>query len=160
MPLPEGLRIRRYEPDDYDRVWALHMEGVIQTRSMYPEVDEHYEDDFRNLDEAYLGEGASFWVVEGNDGLIAMTAIARVDPATGRLRRMRVTEAWRRKGVAQALLDNAIAFCQACGYTRLILDTTREQAAAHHLYEKAGFVKTGERMLGPFTVYDYVLELA
>jgi len=27
------------------------------------------------------------------------------------------------------------------------------------MYESAGFVKLGQRSLGPFIVYDYVLEL-
>jgi RimJ/RimL family protein N-acetyltransferase len=43
--------------------------------------------------------------------------------------------------------------------TRLILDTTEQQTAAHRLYEKNGFVRTGERSLGPFRVFDYVKEL-
>ncbi|MEX1195419.1 MAG: GNAT family N-acetyltransferase [Dehalococcoidia bacterium] len=160
MALPDGLRIRRYELGDFDQVWALHQEGVLQTRSQYSEVDEHYEDDFRDLEAAYLVEGANFWVVEGPDGLVGMTAIARNDANAGRLRRMRVTESWRRQGVAEALLAEAIAFCRTQGYTRLVLDTTKEQVAAQRMYEKAGFARTGQRMLGPFTVFDYVLELA
>ena len=104
----------------------------------------------------YLGEGCNFWVVDGPDGLVGMTAIMRVDAETGRLRRMRVTEAWRRKGVAQALLETADRFCREAGYTRLILDTTEQQTAAHALYERAGFVRTSERTLGPFNVFDYV----
>jgi GNAT superfamily N-acetyltransferase len=88
-----------------------------------------------------------------------MTAIMRVDGETGRLRRMRVTESWRRKGVAQALLDTAIEFCRECEYRRLILDTTEQQTAAHGLYERNGFVRTGERSLGPFRVFDYEKDL-
>ena len=77
-----------------------------------------------------------------------------------RLRRMRVTKAWQRKGVAKALLDEAIDFCRTQGYERLILDTTEHQTAAQRMYESAGFAKLGQRSLGPFTIYDYALELA
>jgi GNAT superfamily N-acetyltransferase len=72
---------------------------------------------------------------------------------------MRVTESWRRRGVASALLDTAIDFCRDAGYRRLILDTTEQQTAAHALYERAGFVRTGERTLGPFRVFDYTKDL-
>ncbi len=158
--LPPGLRIRRYEARDHDRMWALHWEGVLGTTRDYPTVDPKYDEDLTRLEEVYLAEGSNFWVVEASDGLVGMAAISRVDAATGRLRRMRVTEAWRRKGVAKALLDEAIDFCRTCGYGRLILDTTEHQTAAQRMYEKAGFVKLGQRSLGPFVIYDYVLELA
>ena len=158
--LPEGLNMRGYEAADHDQVWALHWEGVLGTTREYPTVDPKYDEDLTRLEEVYLGEGCKFWVVEAPDGLVGMGAISRVDAATGRLRRMRVTEAWRRKGVAKALLDEAIDFCRSCGYDHLILDTTEHQTAAQRLYEKAGFVRLGQRSLGPFVIYDYVLELA
>ncbi len=158
--LPDGLRIRGYEATDHDQMWALHWEGVLGTTRDYPTVDPKYDEDLTRLEEVYLGEGSNFWVVEASDGLVGMAAISRVDASTGRLRRMRVTEAWRRKGVARALLDEAIDFCRACGYDRLILDTTEHQTAAQRMYEDAGFVKLGQRSLGPFVIYDYVLELA
>ena len=157
---PDGLRIRRYEAADNDQVWALHWEGVLGTTRDYPKVDPKYDEDLTRLEEVYLGEGANFWVVEASDGLVAMAAISRVDATTGRLRRMRVTAAWRRRGVAEAPLNEAIDFCRTQGYERLILDTTEHQTAAQRMYESAGFAKLGQRSLGPFTIYDYALELA
>lgn len=157
--LPAGLTIRRYEAADFDAVWRLHREGVLQTTPQYAEALPGYEDDLADLAGHYLGEGCNFWVAAGPDGLAGMAAIMRIDTETGRLRRMRVTGAWRRRGIAQALLETAEAFCRDAGYTRLILDTTEQQTAAHALYERAGFVRTGERSLGPFRVFDYVKEL-
>ncbi len=103
--LPDGLRLRRYEPADNDQVWALHWEGVLGTTRDYPKVDPKYDEDLTRLEEVYLADGANFWVVESPDSLVGMAAIGRVDAATGRLRRMRVTRAWRRRGVAKALLS-------------------------------------------------------
>jgi GNAT superfamily N-acetyltransferase len=156
---PAGLTIRRYKPDDYDAVWELHREGVVKINPDVSQAMPGYDDDLKDIAGVYLGEGCNFWVVEGPSGLIGMTAIMRIDAETGRLRRMRVTEAWRRKGVAQALLDTATQFCRDAGYRRLILDTTEQQTAAHALYERNGFVRTGERTLGPFRVFDYVKDL-
>lgn len=157
--LPAGLRIRRYEPGDHDAVWRLHREGLEQTTPQYAEALPGYEDDLGDIEGRYLGGGRNFWVVEGPGGLAGMAAIMRADGDTGRLRRMRVTESWRRRGVASALLDTAIDFCRDAGYRRLILDTTEQQTAAHALYERAGFVRTGERTLGPFRVFDYTKDL-
>ena len=96
MALPHGLRIRRYEPRDNDRVWELHWEGVLNTTRDYPKADPNYDADLTALEEEYLTEGSNFWVVEDTDGLIGMAAIKRIDEKTSRLRRMRVTESWRR----------------------------------------------------------------
>jgi GNAT superfamily N-acetyltransferase len=152
--LLEGLVIRRYDPKDHNAVWDLHIEGVRQSRSLYP-PPAGYEDDLHDISATYLGDGSNFWVVESPDGLIGMAAVSRVDERTGRVRRMRVTASWRRKGVAQALLRIAMAFCRECGYNRVILDTTHMQTDAHRLYERAGFTKTGEHELGPFRIFDY-----
>lgn len=157
--LPPGLTIRTYELRDHDEVWRLHLEGVLRTTPEYRTAYADYEKDLHAIEATYLGEGAHFWVIEAPEGLVAMTAIQRVDAETARLRRMRVTPTRQRQGLAQALLDNAIAFCRGQNYTRLILDTTEHQSAAHKLYEKAGFTFTGRRMLGPFEVLDYELDL-
>jgi len=156
-----GMIIRTYEPTDHDRVWALHREGVADTRSGYPDVDtSSYEEDLRNIEREYLSPGSNFWVVEVDRRLIGMAAIQRIDSVTGRLRRMRVTGARRRKGVATDLLETAQEFCREMGYKRIILDTTQDQTSAHALYEKNGFVRTGERMIGVVPAYDYLKELS
>lgn len=155
----ETLVIRTYEPRDLDAVWALHLEGLLQTTPQYPEVFAGYEADLQALEAHYLSPGSHFWVAEIEGVLAGMTGIERIDEETGRLRRMRVTTDQRRSGIAQALLETAERFCREQGYRRLILDTTEQQTAAHGLYEKNGFIRTGERSLGPFLVFDYVKDL-
>jgi GNAT superfamily N-acetyltransferase len=158
---PPSVRIRTYEPRDYEQVWALHLEGVQDTRtSQYPAVDPAYEDDLRRIEEEYLSPGCCFWVAEDGERLVGMTAIRRIDKETARLRRMRVTGGWRRRGVGQMLLETAERFCREAGYRRLILDSTEQQTAAHRLYQRNGFVRTGEHMVDPFRVFDFEKELA
>ena len=158
MPDALKFRIRRYEARDYEDVWRLHLEGVRQTRTIAPELP-GYDDDLRDIAGNYLAAGSNCWVVETEDGLVAMMALQRVDDRMGRLRRMRVTTEWRRRGVARALLDAAVEFCRDAGYSRIILDTTEQQTDAHRLYERYGFTRTGERMLGPFRVFDHEMTL-
>ena len=113
----------------------------------------------RDIEARYLSAGSHFWVAEIKGAPVGMTGIERVDSQTGRLRRMRVTTDHRSKGIAQALLETAERFCREQGYRRLVLDTTEHQTAAHRLYEKNSFTRTGERTLGPFQVFDYVKDL-
>jgi ribosomal protein S18 acetylase RimI-like enzyme len=159
VSLPQSLGIRRYEARDHDDVWRLHLEGVRQTRSEYSDAVQGYEDDLHSIEETYLTGGSNFWVIEAPDGLVGMAAISCIDAKTGRLRRMRVTEAWRRRGLVQTLLDTAMEFCRDSCYDRIILDTTEQQTAAHKLYEGCGFARTGERMIGPFRVFDYEMRI-
>ncbi len=153
--MTDAVTIRTYEPRDQDQVWALHVEGVRETRLLHPDPDPKYEDDLRNIESVYLTAGSHLWVAEAAAGSIGMIAIQRIDARTGRVRRTRVTAAWRRRGLARQLLDTAETFCREQGYTRIILDTTADQTAAQALYEGAGFVRTGERFLGPVRVFDY-----
>jgi ribosomal protein S18 acetylase RimI-like enzyme len=152
--LPGGLRVRPYEQSDFDAVWRLHIEGVQVTRDRHKIDYSQHETDLHNIETTYL-MGGGFWVVEAADGLIGMAAVQRIVDRTGRLRRMRVTERWRRHGVAEALLAACEGFCRESGFSRIILDTMEQQTAAQALYEKAGFRRTGERDLGPFHIFDY-----
>jgi len=51
---------------------------------------------------------------------------------------------YRRQGVAQALLDRAVAFAASTGAKRLELATAIDNANAQRLYEKNGFVRDNE----------------
>jgi len=56
--LREAVVIRTYQARDYDQVWALHLEGVRDSRAQYPDVDKGgYEDDLRNRERDYLCPG-------------------------------------------------------------------------------------------------------
>ncbi len=155
----EGNRvIRTYEARDHQPVWELHQEGLRDTGALYPNADPKWDDDLRDIEGVYLGEGSHFWVAEQAERLTGMAAVLREDAETARLRRMRVTAASRRKGLGQRLLEIAEEFCRAHGYRRIVLDTTDRQQAAQRLYEKNGYVRTGERPLGDMWVFFYEKE--
>ena len=155
-----GVQVRTYEPRDREQVWALHQEGLRDTGAFYPNADPRWDDDLRRIEEVYLTEGSHFWVAEAGDRLVGMTAVLREEVETARLRRMRVTAGWRRRGLGQALLEIAEEFCRRQGYRRIVLDTTDRQQAARRLYERNGYVRTGERQLGEMQMVFYRKELA
>lgn len=67
-------------------------------------------------------------------------ALDERDAQTGIVKRLYVKPAFRGHGIARALMDDLLAAARACGYTRVILDTDREQlATAYKLYLSMGF---------------------
>ena len=84
----------------------------------------------------------TFWTAWDDDALLGMAAMREIDAAHGELKSMRTAVAARRRGVARALLDHAVAAAHRRGYRRLSLETGTAPmfAAANRLYERAGFV--------------------
>ncbi len=67
-------------------------------------------------------------------------ALDERDAQTGIVKRLYVKPAFRGHGIARALMDDLLAAARERGYTRVILDTNREElAAAYHLYLSMGF---------------------
>lgn len=52
-----------------------------------------------------------------------------------------VAEAYRQKGVAQALINKVIEYGKETGRSKIVLSTAYSNITAQHLYEKIGFVK-------------------
>jgi GNAT superfamily N-acetyltransferase len=115
--------------------------------------------DLAAIERWYIESGGCFWIAEAGRQQVGMVGIEPVDQTTARLRQMRVTADWRRKGIGRSLLETAERYCGERGYRRLILETNALQTAAHALYESAGFTRTGERTLGPSRVFDYVKDI-
>jgi GNAT superfamily N-acetyltransferase len=69
-------------------------------------------------------------------------ALDERDATTGVVKRLYVKPSSRGHGVARALMDDLLAVARERGYTRVILDTNREQlAAAYKLYLSMGFTE-------------------
>lgn len=158
--LVEGdLVIRTYEAQDRERVWELHREGLRDTYSALPVADPKWDDDLRDIEAVYLGEGSHFWVVEEEGEIIGMVAVRRKDSETAELKRMRVAGGRRQRGLGQRLLELAEEFCRRCGYRHIALDTSDRQAAARRLYEKNGYTPVGAMPIPPLTLFFYRKEL-
>ncbi|MGH9029724.1 MAG: GNAT family N-acetyltransferase [Acidimicrobiales bacterium] len=65
------------------------------------------------------------------------------------VRMLGVAPGAQRKGIGGALLDECVVRARALGRDALVLHSTTKMRAAHHLYEKAGFVRLYERDFEP-----------
>ena len=76
-------------------------------------------------------------IVAVDDGRVVATLRLLLDGAHAKIGRVAVELAWRRRGIALRMLDNAVAAARERGCTRTSLAS---QTYATALYERAGFV--------------------
>ena len=99
--------------------------------------------------------------VMGESGRVAGVVRWRVHKGQLRFHRLAVVPSERRKGVASALLQSLIEEADALGCTSIACDVRSGVSRNVALYEKFGFVHSGERMItrGGFTVHLGVMTL-
>ena len=99
------------------------------------------------------GELVEFMVTTGNFtlaedpqmGLVGY-ACADVIGDTGQIIRLAVHPAARKQGIGSALLNDALAYCQANGAYRVTINTQESNMVSLNLYEQFGFRRVGRRV--------------
>jgi GNAT superfamily N-acetyltransferase len=102
-----------------------------------------------------VAERVAFFVAWCADAPAGCAGLARAADY-GEVKRMYVRPAFRRRGVAQALLDELAAQARAAALPRLRLETGIWQHEAIAFYERSGFSRTGPfgpYREDPFSVY-------
>ena len=75
------------------------------------------------------------------------------------MRRLRVRESFRRRGIGTTLIENAIAFCRDYGFLKVSLDVRIEREPAISLFRKFGFEPGRQRELDGRKTIDFYLDL-
>jgi ribosomal protein S18 acetylase RimI-like enzyme len=75
-------------------------------------------------------------------------------PGEGEFRMLAVSPAFRRRGIAQALVGLCIERSRELGYEAVLLCSLDAQRAAHRIYERLGFVRLPERDWSPYDGVD------
>jgi putative acetyltransferase len=81
------------------------------------------------------------WSAWDGDRVVGLAALKHLDETHGELKSMRTAPNYLRRGVGRMLLNHVIVEARTRGYRRISLETgtTAAFAAAHVLYEHAGF---------------------
>jgi GNAT superfamily N-acetyltransferase len=137
----EGLKIRRYEPEDRETVRRLHDVALRDAGA-------HAEDED-------LEGGGEFLVGLYEGWIVAMGALRPMGPGRAEIKRMRVEPDFQRRGFGQQVLTALEERAAALGYTRLHLDTTVRQRAARGLYARNGYREVRRGSIGPFECVFY-----
>lgn len=98
-------------------------------------------------DEYFHEQGGEFWVVETDGRIVATVGILIHDMQTAELKSLYVLKDQRRSGLGERLTKMAMNFARERGVSEMILWSDTRFTKAHRLYERIGFVQTGQREL-------------
>ncbi|HEY6327149.1 MAG TPA: GNAT family N-acetyltransferase [Candidatus Cybelea sp.] len=102
------------------------------------------------LERSYRGRSAAF-LADVAGRAVGCVAVSELDARTGVIVRLFVQPESRGAGAARALVLRALEFLEGNGYSRVVLDTDKEQLpAAYRLYGSLGFTECG-----PYTTVSY-----
>ncbi|MBL6081996.1 GNAT family N-acetyltransferase [Belnapia sp. T18] len=142
-----AVLIRPFDRVHEFEVWNLFVQCIreIAPPSARAEVDAYIAralaGDYRDVATHYQpGRGSGFWLALSRDGdLLGTFALRPIREDVAELRRMYVSAAVRRRGVARAMLAKTEALCSEWRFRRLFLTTSSMNQAAVALYRAAGF---------------------
>lgn len=131
------VTIRSYRPEDAAVCRVLYREGLIGGALSENDTGADIED----IEQAYLAvEGNHFWVAENAQGeVVGMIGVQHHEAGVGEIRRLRVRQDHRRRGIGSRLLETAIKFCHDRGHVKITLDTFIDREPAIKLFEKFNF---------------------
>lgn len=148
-----ALVVRLARPEEYDAVGRL-------TRDAYAVSGHIVEDDFYEehlLDAAGRARDAELYAAE-LDGSLAGTVTfctpgsrmsELAEPGEGEFRMLAVHPAFRRRGVARALVDKCVERSRQLGLGAVVLSSLPVAVESHGLYARFGFRRTPERDWSP-----------
>jgi GNAT superfamily N-acetyltransferase len=138
--------IRPYRPEDRDAVIDLF---VRVNRDLAPPalrtvfeayVERSLQEEMARIAEYYdAGRKRSFWVATDGARLLGNFGLEPTDDRAVEIRRMYVDFAFRRSGIARAMLAHAEERARDSGFERIILSTSSLQLPALALYRSAGY---------------------
>jgi ribosomal-protein-alanine N-acetyltransferase len=123
-------------------IWATLAEAALLARAHAGGFDAPWkEEDFEDLLE---GEGVFGYLAADGDEPLGMI-LARVAAGEVEVLTLAVPEAFRRKGVAKALMAAALGAARQAGASSAFLEVAVDNAAAASLYAGLGFRRAGLR---------------
>ena len=129
-----GLVIRPFEPSFQDEALRLIQAGLAEH---FGTLDPARNPDLRDIAGFYGAE--NFYVAFVGDEMVGTAALKHESDGSCRIARMSVRPEYRRRGVGTAMLDHLLSVAAARGYTRIVLETTRDWHAAQAFYRANGF---------------------
>lgn len=150
----DDFAVRRYEPSDAERVWAVH-ELALRASPLEFVEDAPPDEDIAAVSERYLDAGVEFLVGLAADEIVAIGGFQLREDDTAEIRRMRVHPDQQRRGYGERLLEELEERARQRGVARIVLETNERLTAARNLYEKRDYEET-RRETHPVTGDDCI----
>jgi ribosomal protein S18 acetylase RimI-like enzyme len=155
MSTDPDVQIRSFRPEDLSACRKLYVDGLLGGK--LAENDSGLDID--DIERAYMRPpGNHFWVAEADGGdLVGMIGVQHYDEAVGEIRRLRVRQDYRRRGIGTRLVEAALKWCQTHNYLKVTLDTFMDREPAIKLFEKFHFKHSKTRSVnGKELLYFYL----
>ena len=151
------VTIRPYCADDQALCRKLYLEGLIGGRIASNDTGLDIDD----IPMAYMScPHSHFWVAQSSAGeIVGMIGVQQVEAGVGEIRRLRVRQDSRRRGVGTALMETAVKFCREHQFLKITLDTFMEREPAIRLFEKFHFNHQRTRKVGEKELLYFYLDL-
>lgn len=150
------FHLRSYRSSDLPACQKLYREGLISGK--IAENDSGLDID--DIDMAYMKtDGNHFWVAETEDGRVVGMIGVMLSDGTGEIRRLRVDDAYRRRGIGSSLLEQAVKFCQENNFLKVAIDTFVERESAMKLLAKLHFKHGNTRSYSGKELLVFYLDL-
>jgi ribosomal protein S18 acetylase RimI-like enzyme len=102
---------------------------------------------------------SGFWVAQTQDCIVGMIGVQRLNDNSAEIRRLRVRDNFRRKGIGTILMKHAISFCREKQFLKVVLDVRIERGPALKMFDSFGFLQGRERDLNGRQLRDFYLDL-
>ncbi|MHC5112801.1 MAG: GNAT family N-acetyltransferase [Planctomycetota bacterium] len=153
----DEVTIRLADESDHDAVRELFERGILEGQLR----DGDTGADIENLQEGYFSDdGASaFWVACHEGEVVGMIGVQRTRENEAEVRRLRVRDGYRRRGIGSRLMEQATDFCRRHGYLKVVLDVRVERGPAIAMFEKVGFKHARTREIGNRKTIEFYIDL-
>jgi ribosomal protein S18 acetylase RimI-like enzyme len=151
------VTIRSYRPEDEAACRTLYVEGLVGGKIASNDTGLDIDD----IPAAYMSSPDNhFWVALNPAGeIVGMIGVQAAEHGIGEIRRLRVRQDSRRRGIGSALMENAIKFCQERQFIKITLDTFMERDPALSLFQKFHFNHSRTRKVGEKELLYFYLDL-
>jgi len=149
--------IRRASIDDLPDIRKLFNDSVYEGQTRINDTGA----DIDNFNEAYIEapETSGFWIADVTDDVVGMIGVQEIRDDVAEVRRLRVEEGHRRRGVGTSLMEHAIGFCRDHGYVKIVLDVRIERGPAIELFKKFGFFHSRTRETEGHKLLEFYVDL-
>lgn len=117
--------------------------------------------DMESIQDAYFNDDgdSNFWVACYQGNVIGMIGVQKLSDDQAEVRRLRVHEVYRRRGIGTRLMKQAITFCRDRGFLKVTLDVRIDREPAISMFEKLGFVLARARDVDGRRMLDFYIDL-
>jgi ribosomal-protein-alanine N-acetyltransferase len=158
MPDPSPpWTIRSFRPEELPACRKLYIEGLLGGKLAENDTGLDIDD----IETVYMHtSGNHFWVAENQQGrVVGMIGVQHHEENVGQIRRLRVAQDHRRRGIGSALLETAIKFCQEHQYLKVAMESFTEREPAVEMFRKFGFSHANTRHASGKDLMYFFLDL-